>query len=97
MHGRAKHGPTIVALGLLRSTRDSRLVHGADVLHHVLHAEHPEWDRMADVDRELGLTTRRRVLVEPADGGVPCTFSHLAGPRPLTVVRVDNAFRLVAG
>jgi glyoxylase-like metal-dependent hydrolase (beta-lactamase superfamily II) len=78
------------------TTRDSRLIHGADVLHHVLHAEHPEWDGMADADRELGLATRRRVLAELADERAPCIFSHLAGPRPLTVIRKDAAFRFVA-
>lgn len=75
--------------------RDSRLVYAADVLHHVLHAEHPEWDGMADMDRELGLTTRRRLLAELADEGTPCLFSHISGPRPLRVVREGDAFSFV--
>ena len=36
------------------------LVHLADVVHHPLHVEHPQWDRGFDSDEELALATRRR-------------------------------------
>jgi glyoxylase-like metal-dependent hydrolase (beta-lactamase superfamily II) len=72
------------------------LIHGGDVLHHALHAEHPEWDGLADADRELGLATRRGLLAELATRGTCCVFSHVPGPRPMRVLRDGDGFRLVS-
>jgi glyoxylase-like metal-dependent hydrolase (beta-lactamase superfamily II) len=83
-------GHSVVEIG-----REPVLVHGADSLHHALHAEHPEWDGLADADRAVGLATRRRLLAELAERGTPCVFSHVAGPRPLRVTREGDGFRLV--
>jgi glyoxylase-like metal-dependent hydrolase (beta-lactamase superfamily II) len=82
-------GHSIVEIG-----SEPSLVHGADSLHHVLHAEHPEWDGMADADKAVGLATRRRLLEDLAERGTPCVFSHVPGRRPLRVTREADAFRL---
>jgi glyoxylase-like metal-dependent hydrolase (beta-lactamase superfamily II) len=56
------------------------LVHLADVVHHRLHVEHPDWDREFDSDVELAAATRGRLLEEMAERGVTVTASHIASP-----------------
>ena len=56
------------------------LVHLADVVHHAVQVEHPEWDREFDADPAVALETRMRVLAEMADRGVTVTASHIDGP-----------------
>ena len=57
----------------------------ADVLHHTVHAAHPEWDRLGDQDAELALATRRRLLAELAMRAVPVFAAHISASRPLLV------------
>ena len=77
-------GHSIVEIG------DS-FVHAADVIHHPVYAEHPEWDTEFDADPELGLETRRALLAELADRGTTVVASHIAGPG--RVVRSGDGFR----
>jgi glyoxylase-like metal-dependent hydrolase (beta-lactamase superfamily II) len=58
---------------------DGRRVFLADVIHHPLHVEHPEWDREFDSDVALALRTRRDWLERLAGTGVPCAASHIEG------------------
>jgi glyoxylase-like metal-dependent hydrolase (beta-lactamase superfamily II) len=55
------------------------LVHLADVVHHPLHAQHPEWDHAFDSDAVLAHATRVRVLDEMAERGVLVSASHIEG------------------
>ena len=55
------------------------LVHLADLVHHRLHVQHPQWDRRFDSDVEVALATRLRVLDELARSGLIVTASHIAG------------------
>jgi len=54
------------------------LVHGADLLGHVQHVEHPEWNWKPNTDPELALETRREWLDRLAREGTPVVFSHVA-------------------
>jgi glyoxylase-like metal-dependent hydrolase (beta-lactamase superfamily II) len=65
-------GHSIVEVG------DSFL-YAADVFHHPLHVEHPEWDTQFDADPEVGLETRLRLFSELADGGTVTAVAHIAG------------------
>jgi glyoxylase-like metal-dependent hydrolase (beta-lactamase superfamily II) len=56
-----------------------RRVFLADVIHHPLHVERPEWDREFDSDVQLALRTRRDWLERLAGTGVLCAASHIAG------------------
>jgi glyoxylase-like metal-dependent hydrolase (beta-lactamase superfamily II) len=56
------------------------LVHLADIVHHPLHVEHPEWDRKFDSDVALALRTRTAVLEQMAGRGVIVTASHIETP-----------------
>jgi glyoxylase-like metal-dependent hydrolase (beta-lactamase superfamily II) len=58
---------------------DGRRVFLADVIHHPLHVEHPEWDREFDSDVALALRTRRDWIERLAGTGVPCAASHIEG------------------
>jgi glyoxylase-like metal-dependent hydrolase (beta-lactamase superfamily II) len=58
---------------------DGELVHLADVVHHPLHVQHPEWDHIFDSDAELARATRMRVLAEMAERGVLVSASHIEG------------------
>lgn len=51
----------------------------ADVVHHELHVEHPDWDHGFDSDRERALATRHEVLAKAAAGGVTVAASHVRG------------------
>jgi glyoxylase-like metal-dependent hydrolase (beta-lactamase superfamily II) len=53
------------------------LVHGADLIHHEEHLEHPEWDSTGDADPDVGLATRRAWFDRLAQSEVPVVFSHL--------------------
>jgi glyoxylase-like metal-dependent hydrolase (beta-lactamase superfamily II) len=55
------------------------LVFLADVVHHPLHVEHPDWDRGFDSDPEQALATRREVLAAVAASGATVAASHIAG------------------
>jgi glyoxylase-like metal-dependent hydrolase (beta-lactamase superfamily II) len=67
------------------------VVHAADVFHHPLHVEHPEWDTAFDSDPELGLETRKALLAELAGRGVTVVVSHIDSPG--RIVRVADGFR----
>jgi glyoxylase-like metal-dependent hydrolase (beta-lactamase superfamily II) len=54
-------------------------VHLADVIHHPLHVEHPEWDSKTDDDAGLALRTRRALLAEMAEREVTVTAGHVSG------------------
>lgn len=58
---------------------DGRRVFLADVIHHPLHVEHPEWDREFDSDPGVALRTRRDWLERLAGTGVLCAASHIEG------------------
>jgi glyoxylase-like metal-dependent hydrolase (beta-lactamase superfamily II) len=58
----------------------SSLVHVADIVHHPLHVEHPEWEGTWDSEPEVALATRRRILTELADRASTVVASHLASP-----------------
>jgi len=58
---------------------DGRRVFLADVIHHPLHVEHPEWDSEFDSDVDRALRTRRDWLERLAGTGTPCAASHIVG------------------
>jgi glyoxylase-like metal-dependent hydrolase (beta-lactamase superfamily II) len=59
-------GHTPGHLGLLVASGDERLLHLSDAVgHYVLSLEHPEWFFGADVDPELAVATRWRMLDRP--------------------------------
>jgi glyoxylase-like metal-dependent hydrolase (beta-lactamase superfamily II) len=70
---------------------EDELVHLADLVHHTLHVEHPEWDAATDDDPACALATRRAILAEVADRGVIVVGSHLPGPG--RVERAGGVFR----
>ena len=67
----------------------------ADVLHHPVHATHPEWDSLADADVELALATRRGMLAELSQRAVPVFAAHISAAAPLRVETDGEAWRLV--
>jgi hypothetical protein len=58
---------------------DGGLVHLADLVHHPLHVQHPEWDHAFDSDAELARATRAGVLAEMAEREVLVSASHIEG------------------
>jgi glyoxylase-like metal-dependent hydrolase (beta-lactamase superfamily II) len=80
-----RQGHSIVEVG-------DRLVHLADVVHHELQVEHPQWDREFDSDEAVALATRRSVLDEMCRRGVTVTASHIEAPGRI-VADGDGAFR----
>lgn len=69
------------------------LIHGADILHHEVHASHPDWDRQADEFPSEALETRRAILEELADTSARLVISHIPGPGALRVVREGAAWK----
>lgn len=65
---------------------EAPLVHLADVVHHLAHVAHPEWDEAADSDPATALATRRRLLGEAAISGARLVASHVPGPGAFRVV-----------
>jgi glyoxylase-like metal-dependent hydrolase (beta-lactamase superfamily II) len=65
----------------------------ADVLHHPLHAGHPEWDSVGDADVAAALATRRRVLSELASRDVRVYAAHIDASRPLAVRGAGEAWQ----
>ncbi|MFN8222185.1 MAG: MBL fold metallo-hydrolase [Gaiellales bacterium] len=70
------------------------VVFAADVLHHVLHAEHPEWDHLGDLDPVAALATRRSFLASVADSGTPVFFAHIDAKPAREVVARAEAWEL---
>jgi glyoxylase-like metal-dependent hydrolase (beta-lactamase superfamily II) len=81
-------GHAIVELG----SADEKVVFLADVLHHPLHAGHPEWDALADENVPLALATRRRILAELADTGTLVFAAHISAAEPLLVRSAGDAW-----
>jgi glyoxylase-like metal-dependent hydrolase (beta-lactamase superfamily II) len=79
-------GHSIVEVG------DSFL-YAADVFHHPLHVEHPEWDTQFDADPELGLETRLALYAELAERGLTTAVAHISGPG--RIERAGDRFRWV--
>ena len=71
-----------------------KVVFLADVLHHPLHARHPEWDGLGDEDVALALETRRTVLFELAGSGTPVFAAHISAAEPLVVESTGDAWAL---
>ena len=82
-------GHALIEIG----SSDARVVFIADVLHHPVHARHPEWDMLADEDVGLALQTRRTVLSDLADTGTRVFAAHIAADPPLTVARDGGAWQ----
>jgi len=68
-------------------------LYAADVFHHPLHVEHPEWDTRFDAEPELGLATRRALFAELADSGKSTAVAHIAGFG--RIERAGDGFRWV--
>lgn len=84
-------GHAIVELG----SSDEKVVFLADVLHHPLHAAHPEWDALADEDVALALATRRKILAELAAACTPVFAAHISAAEPLVVRPAGDAWNLL--
>lgn len=82
-------GHAVVEIGPPRN----EIVFLADVLHHTVHAEHPEWDSLGDADVELALSTRRQLLAELAERAVPVFAAHISAAEPLLVETSGAAWR----
>jgi glyoxylase-like metal-dependent hydrolase (beta-lactamase superfamily II) len=64
------------------------LVFLGDIIHHPVHAQHPEWCHVFDFDRQKALTTRLTLLDELARRNVRVVAPHLRTPN---VGRFDRA------
>jgi glyoxylase-like metal-dependent hydrolase (beta-lactamase superfamily II) len=71
---------------------DPGLVFVTDTVHTVAIVAQPELG-LADQDVPTALATRRRVLGELADRGVPAWAAHIPGPEPARVERAGDGFR----
>jgi glyoxylase-like metal-dependent hydrolase (beta-lactamase superfamily II) len=71
----------------------SEIVFLADVLHHTVHAAHPEWDALADEDVEQALATRRQLLAELAKRAAPTFAAHITAETPLLVETDKDSWR----
>jgi glyoxylase-like metal-dependent hydrolase (beta-lactamase superfamily II) len=56
------------------------LVFLGDVIHHPIHAQHPEWCHVFDFDRQTALATRLTLLDELAGRSVRVVAPHLRTP-----------------
>lgn len=56
------------------------LLHLADVIHHPLHVEHPEWDHLYDRRPDEALATRVALLAEAERRGAVILASHIEWP-----------------
>jgi len=66
---------------LLIGTGENRLLHIADAAHHhTLSFEHPEWKFVADVEPDVAVETRRRLLEKAAKERLPIFGAHLPFP-----------------
>jgi glyoxylase-like metal-dependent hydrolase (beta-lactamase superfamily II) len=82
-------GHAIVEIG----PPNHEIVFLADVLHHTVHAAHPEWDALADEDVEQALATRRRLLAELATRAAPTFAAHIPAETPLVVEADQDSWR----
>jgi glyoxylase-like metal-dependent hydrolase (beta-lactamase superfamily II) len=70
---------------------DRPLVFISDVLHARFLAAHPV-EVVVDRDPEMGLRTRRRLLIELADSPIDVYASHIPANAPDSIVSLDAAF-----
>ncbi len=74
------HTPGHLAV-LITSGRD-QLLHAADAVLHPLHAEHPEWQSLFDLDPDDATTTRRKLLDRAATEDMLLMAYHFLIPNP---------------
>lgn len=72
------------------------VLHLADIIHHPLHAEYPEWDKETDFEPARALETRRAFLAEAADRRTFVVASHVAGPKAARIQRTERSFQWVS-
>jgi glyoxylase-like metal-dependent hydrolase (beta-lactamase superfamily II) len=58
---------------------DGTLLHLADLIHHPVHVEHPEWDHLNDRRPEVALATRTALLAEAEHRHCTLIASHIEG------------------
>ena len=74
-------GHTLGQMMIHISSRETDLLHIADVFQHQILVEHPEWGNQIDSDFELGVRTRLSVLEHLAESKQLLFGNHLPFPR----------------
>jgi glyoxylase-like metal-dependent hydrolase (beta-lactamase superfamily II) len=82
---------------LIEDGAERMMVLGDAVSHAVISFERPDWHNGADVDRDQGAATRKRLLDMLAGEGMPIAGYHLPEPGLGRVERNGTAYRFVAG
>lgn len=85
------HTPGHVSVAI--ESRGERAIITGDLFHHPLQMRHPDWDNVADVDRELARRTRLAFLEEHADQPVLVLGTHFNAPTSGRIVRDGDAYR----
>ena len=75
--------------------RDAAVITG-DMLHSPLQARYPELFIRADLDRQLGIQTRRMFFEKYCDTDTVCCVSHFPSPSRMRLTRWDDGFRCEA-
>jgi hypothetical protein len=82
---------------LIEDGSERMMVLGDAVSHAVISFEKPDWHIGADIDRDQGAATRKRLLDMLAGEGMPIAGYHLPEPGLGRVERNGTAYRFVAG
>jgi glyoxylase-like metal-dependent hydrolase (beta-lactamase superfamily II) len=89
-------GHTPGHLAVMISSKDERLLHVADAMHHhAISFEHPDWMFVADVMPGVALQTRRRLMERAASERLRVFGAHLPFPALGHVRRSDGHFEYV--
>ncbi len=89
-------GHTPGHVGVMISSRDDRLLHVADAVHHhAISFEHPEWHFVADVQPDIAEKTRRALLARAAAERLRIYGAHLPFPALGHVRKSDGHFEYV--
>jgi glyoxylase-like metal-dependent hydrolase (beta-lactamase superfamily II) len=85
-------GHTLGQIGLLITSEGEGLLHLADVAHHPIEFEHPNWSPWFEASAEESAATRRKLLSRAVDEKLLVMPSHFAFPGVGRVTRQGDGF-----
>jgi glyoxylase-like metal-dependent hydrolase (beta-lactamase superfamily II) len=91
----AVHAPghTMGHMAVLVESKDEKLLHTVDAVHHPVQLLHPDWAPSFDVNPEVSTATRRKLFEQAANEKMLMLAYHFAFPGLGYVEKVGDAFK----
>lgn len=85
-------GHTPGHIGIVVESQGEKAIFSGDAIHHPCQIAHPEWSMLADVEGDLALESRKKLLNDIADTNILLLGTHFANPVAGKIIREGDSF-----